>query len=205
MSLIPQVSSLYVILILIPVYVSFPLKEDPSVKLVAWTTTPWTLPSNMALCVNPNMEYVKVKEKESGEQYVQSLIRNVQAHVQIIMKKRLVSLYASAKPVDPSAPPKEPVELEYELLDTFPGSSLAGKEYEPLFDYFAGEYAGRAWKVLVDEYVSDESGTGIVHQAPAFGEDDYRVCLRDVRCPLERLFISLLGCHRKDGSPLSCR
>eukprot|EP01128_Nolandella_sp_AFSM9_P000140 TRINITY_DN1022_c0_g1_i1.p1 TRINITY_DN1022_c0_g1~~TRINITY_DN1022_c0_g1_i1.p1 ORF type:complete len:1101 (+),score=353.70 TRINITY_DN1022_c0_g1_i1:405-3305(+) len=151
------------------VTVNFPLTEDPTVKLLAWTTTPWTLPSNMALCVHPDLEYVKVKDKETGETY-------------ILMKERLSILYASAKPKSEEEQKKATeegteVELEYELLDSFPGSALVGKTYTPLFDYFAPEYKDRAWKVLSDTYVTSDSGTGIVHQAPAFGEDDYRVCL----------------------------
>jgi len=131
------------------VIVNFPLIEDPNVSFLAWTTTPWTLPSNLALCVNPDMEYVKIKEIKSGSQY-------------ILMTKRLEILY------------KDPT--QYEVLEKYKGSDLKGKKYVPLFpDYFPTEGA-KGWFVCTDKYVTDESGTGIVHQAPAFGEDDYRVC-----------------------------
>ncbi|CAG0912846.1 unnamed protein product [Notodromas monacha] len=157
------------------VMVSFPLEEDPQVSLVAWTTTPWTLPSNLTLCVNPNLLYAKVEDKASKKIF-------------ILMQSRLVSLYKS--------------EAEYALIDTFPGSRLLGKAYEPLFPYFAKcltmlcpeQMKERgAFRVLNDEYVTEESGTGVVHQAPYFGEDDYRVCLSagvitkdmEIICPVD--------------------
>eukprot|EP00116_Pleurobrachia_bachei_P002236 sb/3462498/ len=132
------------------VIVSFPCDQEPGVSLIAWTTTPWTLPSNLALCVNPEMIYVKVSDKtRDGAKF-------------ILMEARLCALYKS--------------EEEYEILDRFPGKKLAGLTYTPLFPYLAGEMKS-AFKVCLDGYVTSDSGTGIVHQAPAFGEDDYRVCL----------------------------
>uniref|UniRef100_A0A1A9WSN8 Isoleucine--tRNA ligase, cytoplasmic n=1 Tax=Glossina brevipalpis TaxID=37001 RepID=A0A1A9WSN8_9MUSC len=117
-----------------------------------WTTTPWTLPSNFACCVNPNMNYVKVTDKKSRRFY-------------ILAECRLSYVYKS--------------EDEYEILENFPGKTLAGIHYKPLFPYFSnrGEQV-KAFKVLVDDYVTDDSGTGIVHNAPYFGEDDHRVCLQ---------------------------
>ncbi|KHJ41785.1 isoleucine--tRNA ligase [Trichuris suis] len=133
------------------VMVSFPLVNEPTVNLVAWTTTPWTLPSNLALCVNPNLEYVKVLDKQHNRVYV-------------MMEARLSSLYKS--------------DSEYEVLERFAGRELKDLEYVPLFDYFIHMKKERhAFRVLCDEYVTSESGTGVVHQAPYFGEDDYRVCL----------------------------
>uniref|UniRef100_A0A5S6R4N6 Isoleucine--tRNA ligase, cytoplasmic n=1 Tax=Trichuris muris TaxID=70415 RepID=A0A5S6R4N6_TRIMR len=133
------------------VMVSFPLVNDPTVSLVAWTTTPWTLPSNLAVCVHPDLQYVKVRDKEHHRIY-------------ILMEARLSSLYKS--------------DSEYEVLDRFAGRSLKDLNYVPLFDYFIHmRKARRAFRVLCDEYVTAESGTGVVHQAPYFGEDDYRVCL----------------------------
>ncbi|ESO01625.1 hypothetical protein HELRODRAFT_81400, partial [Helobdella robusta] len=133
------------------VVVGFPLLDDPSVEFVAWTTTPWTLPSNMALCVNPELTYVKVKDLKLARTY-------------IMMEDRLCQLFH--KPED------------YEIVERFPGAKLEGIEYTPLFDYFVEMKKNGAFKVLVDGYVSNESGTGIVHQAPYFGEDDYRISLR---------------------------
>ncbi|KAK3601599.1 hypothetical protein CHS0354_027846 [Potamilus streckersoni] len=149
------------------VIISFPLIESPDVSLIAWTTTPWTLPSNLSLCVNPEMDYVRVKDKSHG-------------HVYIMMEARLESLF------------KKPE--EYIILDKFKGKTLEGKQYKPLFEYFAymREKTG-AFRVLADSYVTAESGTGVVHQAPYFGEDDQRVCLHygvitkdmDMICPVD--------------------
>ncbi|XP_040853139.1 isoleucine--tRNA ligase, cytoplasmic isoform X4 [Ochotona curzoniae] len=132
------------------VFVTFPLEEDENTSLVAWTTTPWTLPSNLALCVNPDLQYVKVKDTARGK-------------FLILMEARLSALYKS--------------ESDYETLERFPGSYLKGKKYKPLFDYFVKMKENGAFTVLVDHYVKEEEGTGVVHQAPYFGADDYRVCM----------------------------
>ncbi|RZF34931.1 hypothetical protein LSTR_LSTR011425 [Laodelphax striatellus] len=146
------------------VVVSFPLIDDPSVALVAWTTTPWTLPSNLALCVNPTSIYVKVKDNATGKVY-------------ILMEARLESLFKK--------------EDEYTVLEKMEGAKLGGLKYEPIFPFFKQMTSG--FRVLCDQYVTEESGTGIVHQAPYFGEDDYRVCLQngvvtrgqDIICPVD--------------------
>ncbi|XP_034633353.1 isoleucine--tRNA ligase, cytoplasmic [Trachemys scripta elegans] len=132
------------------VIVSFPLDEDENISLVAWTTTPWTLPSNLALCVNPELQYVKLKDSATGKIY-------------ILMEARLVALYKS--------------ESEYVILDRFPGITLKGKKYKPLFEYFIKCKNNGAFTVVTDNYVKEEEGTGVVHQAPYFGADDYRVCM----------------------------
>lgn len=148
------------------VIVSFPLEDEPEVSLVAWTTTPWTLPSNLAVCMHPELIYVRVKEVSTGNQY-------------ILMEARLFSLF------------KKP--QEYEIVSKFPGKDMKGRSYKPLFDYFASWKAHGAFQVLNDTYVTSESGTGIVHQAPYFGEDDFRICLAagiirkdgDLVCPID--------------------
>ncbi|XP_058844486.1 isoleucine--tRNA ligase, cytoplasmic-like [Acipenser ruthenus] len=132
------------------VTVTFPLEEDESVSLIAWTTTPWTLPSNLALCVNPELMYVKIKDHATGKVY-------------IMMEARLSALFKS--------------DAEYTLLDKFPGKTLKGKKYKPLFDYFITSKESGAFTVVLDNYVREEEGTGVVHQAPYFGADDYRVCM----------------------------
>ncbi|XP_021104140.1 isoleucine--tRNA ligase, cytoplasmic isoform X4 [Heterocephalus glaber] len=132
------------------VFVTFPLEEDENISLVAWTTTPWTLPSNLAVCVNPDMVYVKVKDVARGK-------------LLILMEARLSALYK--------------LESDYEILERFPGVYLKGKKYKPLFDYFLKYKENGAFTVLVDNYVKEEEGTGIVHQAPYFGADDFRVCM----------------------------
>ncbi len=156
------------------VIVSFPLEEDPNVKLLAWTTTPWTLPSNLAVTVNGNFTYVKIKDKKRGE-------------IWILSEERLGEIY-------PQLPKKGSASaLPYEVMEKFTGRQLEGKKYIPLFDYFHRFIENGAFRVLVDDYVTNESGTGIVHCAPAFGEDDYRVAKlagivlkgTDVPCPVD--------------------
>eukprot|EP00164_Ancoracysta_twista_P005275 GFYU01007220.1.p1 GENE.GFYU01007220.1~~GFYU01007220.1.p1 ORF type:complete len:1143 (+),score=481.12 GFYU01007220.1:42-3470(+) len=150
------------------VVVTFPLVEDPNVNVIAWTTTPWTLPSNLALCVNPDQTYVKIEDPESKRIY-------------ILMEARLKQLY------------KDPAKAKFKTLAKYKGSELAGKQYTPLFTYFEKEYKGRAFKICADSYVTDDSGTGVVHMAPGFGEDDYRVCVANgvikkgdaVLCPID--------------------
>jgi len=152
------------------VVVNFPMEEDPNVKLVAWTTTPWTLPSNLALCVNPDEVYVKVKCKKTGEVY-------------ILMEARLCELF------------KKPE--NYEVMgEKFLGKTLKNKKYKPLFNYFSHMKSDKAdegaFRVLCDGYVTSDSGTGVVHQAPFFGADDHRVCgewkvfkKSEVICPVD--------------------
>ncbi|KAI3934371.1 hypothetical protein MKW92_006840 [Papaver armeniacum] len=168
------------------IMVSFPIIGDPhNAALVAWTTTPWTLPSNLCLCVNAKFDYVKVRNKTSGLVYVVAKCRLSQ----------LPSDMKKSKADGPNAPSQDPknaksknksssngkVEKEadsgpYELLETMTGASLVGLKYIPLFDYFA-DFSGSAFRVVADNYVTDDSGTGVVHCAPAFGEEDYRVCI----------------------------
>uniref|UniRef100_A0A0K2TFA5 Isoleucine--tRNA ligase, cytoplasmic n=1 Tax=Lepeophtheirus salmonis TaxID=72036 RepID=A0A0K2TFA5_LEPSM len=151
--------------------IMFPLEDEPETSLLAWTTTPWTLPSNLACCVNPESTYVKVKEIKSSKLF-------------IVMEVRLSSVFKK--------------ESEYEILEKFKGSALKDKKYKPLFEYFknmkSSEPGKGAFRILVDTYVTEDSGTGVVQQAPYFGEDDYRVCLaaeviykgRDnIVCPLD--------------------
>lgn len=134
------------------VTVAFPLVDDPNTILVAWTTTPWTLPSNIALCVNPDYEYAKILDEKTGKTY-------------ILLEKLLTTLF------------KNPKKEKLKVVGKVKGSELKGLRYVPLFDYFYEEFKDKGFRVLNDSYVTDDSGTGIVHQAPAFGEEDYRVCL----------------------------
>ena len=123
---------------------------------LAWTTTPWTLPSNVALCVNPNETYVKVKAADNYTYYM----------AEALLDKVLGSLA------------KEEGEKAYEVLETYKGTDLEYKEYDPLFAC-AGQAAAKQHKkghyVTCDNYVTMTDGTGIVHIAPAFGEDDAQV------------------------------
>ena len=151
------------------VIVSFPLDSDPGVSMVAWTTTPWTLPSNLALCVHPDLIYVKVKDNKKDCVY-------------IMMEVRIPELFRN--------------EDEYTILSRMKGKELEGLTYQPLFPYFEHlKTPGGAFRVLTDTYVTEGAGTGVVHQAPYFGEDDNRVCLasglikkgpaQEVVCPLD--------------------
>ena len=139
--------------------VTFPLTSDPNTVLLAWTTTPWTLPSNLAVAVGPNIDYVKVKK---GDTFY------------LLAKDRLSSYF------------KDPKEVE--IVETMKGKSLVGKHYEPLFPYFAEKRQKNAFQVLIDDFVSTEDGTGIVHMAPAFGEVDFFVCAEaeiELVCPID--------------------
>lgn len=134
------------------VTVSLPLINDPDkAALLVWTTTPWTLPSNLAACVHPELIYVRLKQLSTERVF-------------IMLESRIETIF---QPND------------YEILCTFPGIELKWRQYEPVFPYFYERCKDKAFRVLVDEYVTAESGTGIVHQAPYFGEDDYRVCLNN--------------------------
>ena len=161
------------------VVVSFPVVGMEGVSFVAWTTTPWTLPSNIALCVHPTMEYIQILDKKADKRYILSKSRLGQLFPIMNNKKKWK--------------PKMADEL-YAIEETFVGSDLVGKKYQPMFDYFVNdEDAGEYFRILSDTYVTDDAGTGIVHQAPAFGEDDYRVCLahgviqkgKDLPCPVD--------------------
>ena len=128
---------------------------------LAWTTTPWTLPSNLGLCMGPEVDYVKILDKESGDFY-------------IFAEARLSAYY------------KE--DTAYEIIYRAKGKDFIGAEYEPLFPYFASlkdpkvceeeskqKCEKGAFRMFNAEYVSTEDGTGIVHIAPAFGEEDHKV------------------------------
>ena len=117
-------------------------KKDEDVYFLAWTTTPWTLPSNVALCVNPDEEYSKVKQGDYTYILASALVETV-------------------------------LKDDYTVLETYKGKELEGIEYEPLWGGL--NVKGKAWYVVCDNYVTLTDGTGIVHIAPAFGEDDSRI------------------------------
>ena len=139
---------------------------------LAWTTTPWTLPSNVALCVNPDDTYCKVKAADGYTYYM----------AEALLEKVLGKLAAEDTPA-------------YEVLDTFKGTDLEGKEYVALYECTAAEAAKQRKKahyVVCDSYVTMSDGTGIVHIAPAFGEDDGRVG-RKYNLPVVK-FVDEKGC-----------
>ncbi len=142
--------------------VLFKLEDEENTYLSAWTTTPWTLPSNLGLIVNEEMDYKKLYLKEQD--------------INIIIAAMRVEAYAKQLG-------------EYEEVASFKGSSLKGKTYEPLFNFFAHHKADGCFQIFADEYVTTDNGTGIVHAAPAFGEDDNRVMkaagVTTVECPID--------------------
>ena len=134
------------------VVVTFPLLDDPQTCLLAWTTTPWTLPSHTGIAANPKFEYVKIHDEASGKNY-------------ILLESLLRTIY------------KDPKKAKFKIVDRIKGSDLKGVRYEPLFDYFYEEFKDFGFRVLNADYVTADNGVGLVHQSPAFGEDDYKVAM----------------------------
>ncbi|PWU97758.1 putative valyl-tRNA synthetase [Trypanosoma cruzi] len=157
------------------VMVTFQTRDDPNTYFIAWTTTPWTLPSNLALCVHPNLDYVKVLDTKTKRHY-------------IVGELRLGEVFPSKKKgahKGDEAPP-------YVIVTRMKGTELVGTKYEPLFPYFKSTYGETAFRVISDTYVTTDSGTCVVHQAPGFGEEDYRICIsngilkkEEVLCPVD--------------------
>jgi isoleucyl-tRNA synthetase len=129
--------------------VRFRLKDNPKVSFLAWTTTPWTLPSNVALAVHPGLDYVQVAVADE----------------EFILAKDLLPAVFKGLPVD--------LVKDVRTVRTVKGKELIGTKYEPIFKYGTPE-GGKAWEVMGADFVTLDTGTGIVHIAPAFGEDDYR-------------------------------
>ena len=132
----------------ISVTAKFELEDEPGTYILAWTTTPWTLPGNVALAVGENIDYVRVESE--GEQY-------------ILAKERLEDIFK---------------DKEYKILEEFKGKELEGRSYKPAFNYYKDkdlENKENIWKVYTADFVSTEEGTGIVHIAPAFGAEDMQL------------------------------
>ncbi|CAI7906837.1 unnamed protein product, partial [Closterium sp. NIES-53] len=204
------------------VVVTFPLHGDADgAALVAWTTTPWTLPSNLALCVNPAFSYCKVRNRDTG-----AVLMLAHSRLCALPGRKKVKgegkgdAKGEAKGDEKAAEEKGKGEAKggkagggekgkggkgggkkgggskeqgggaaaggggvegldeslYEVIATVTGADLVGLTYEPMFPYYK-EAMPSAFRVVADSFVTDDSGTGVVHCAPAFGEDDYRVCL----------------------------
>ncbi len=141
------------------VTVTFPITEGKyeGVKILAWTTTPWTLPTNFALAVGPEIVYAVINTATGKYLLAKSLIAN---HIKDFGFDDIDSALAAVE-------------------STVLGKDLAGIKYERLFDYYADVSkfeVKNAWQVIVGDYVADNEGTGIVHQAPAYGEDDQKLC-----------------------------
>lgn len=141
------------------------------VYLTAWTTTPWTLPSNLALCVGPAIEYALVEELDSGDRLVFAATRLA------AYDKKLAAAIGDGGNRGAATAEGD----RFRFVRKVAASELVGLRYEPLFPYFRDRSAaqgGSAFVVLEDGFVTTEDGTGIVHLAPAYGEDDFRVCRR---------------------------
>src|SRR3989339_1860090 len=136
----------------ISVTAKFELADEPGTYLLAWTTTPWTLPGNVAIAVNKDIDYVKVEAE--GIKYV-------------LAKERLESVFNTP----------------YKIEKEFKGSELVGKSYIPVFDYYLNDKTIKnhenGWKVYHADFVTAESGTGIAHEAPAFGAEDMELGIKE--------------------------
>ncbi len=129
------------------VIATFPLVDEPDVSILAWTTTPWTLPGNVLLAVQPSAMYAEVASE--GKRY--------------ILAEELVSKLFDG--------------VEHEVRRTLPATEIIGKRYAPLFPFYAD--TANAFRVVAGDFVTLDDGTGVVHIAPAFGEDDYEVGRRE--------------------------
>lgn len=149
-----EVAQGYVDLKDISVYAKFELADEPNTFLLAWTTTPWTLPGNTAIAVNKDIVYAKVKV---GNEFL------------ILGKESVMNVL---------------VGLDYEIVEEFTGEKLIGKKYKPVFDYYNNseslekiKNSENIYKVWHADFVNTSMGTGIAHEAPAFGEDDYNLAM----------------------------
>jgi isoleucyl-tRNA synthetase len=138
--------------------VRFRVEGKPHAWILAWTTTPWTLPSNLALAVGADIPYVWVRDGQ--EEY-------------LLARERVPAVFKKERP---------------EVIREVQGTELAGLRYEPLFDYFKPLVQQGAFRVITADFVSTEEGTGVVHMAPGFGEEDHRAALAaglPVVCPMD--------------------
>jgi len=157
------------------VYVSFPIKGEKDVSFLVWTTTPWTLSSNMYAAVNPKFDYVEV----TG-----SKLKSGSVIIAAGLKDALAKKFG----------------CELEVKRTFKGTDLIGKEYSPPFDLFASQGGGahKLWRVIAADFVTLDAGTGIVHIAPAFGEDDFMAHRKEAGANLDTA--PLLCAVQPDGT-----
>ncbi|MDD3118145.1 MAG: isoleucine--tRNA ligase [Victivallales bacterium] len=152
--------------------------DEPGTWFLAWTTTPWTLPSNMALAAGPDIDYVKIKDGDA---------------CYVMAEARVPAYYKKEKP---------------EIVARFKGRELNGRQYRPLFPYFADLAGDGAFRIINADFVSTEDGTGIVHIAPGFGEDDNaagrangipEVCPIDAECRFTAEVSDYFGMYVKDA------
>ena len=132
------------------IFIRLPLVDEPGTSLLVWTTTPWTLPGNVAVAVHPDVDYVKIERSMQDE-----------GTERLILARALLEKVFGDEPV--------------KILETFKGKQLKGKRYHPLFTFIPTEKP--AYFVVMGDYVTTEDGTGLVHIAPAFGAEDMQVSL----------------------------
>jgi isoleucyl-tRNA synthetase len=140
----------------------FPLVDEENSALLIWTTTPWTLPANLAVMASPCIEYVKILEKSSQRSYILSSAR--------------LHIYFP----DPN---------RYTLVRRYTGKELYGKRYLPPFSYYLRQREAKAFRIILEQSISEEEGTGLVHCAPAFGEVDFFACSNEgieLVCPIDQ-------------------
>ncbi|MFO0651352.1 MAG: isoleucine--tRNA ligase [Polyangiales bacterium] len=135
--------------------IAFELADEPGTFVLAWTTTPWTLPSNLGLAVHREHEYVKLYDRTTDRRY-------------IVAAALWENLFHHAKPKHDAT-----------VLETVKGEALLGMRYKPLFPYFAHKADEGAFKVIHSDHVTLDAGTGVVHIAPAYGEDDFQAGKRN--------------------------
>jgi len=136
------------------IIITFPAigdKDDAS--FIAWTTTPWTLPSNLALAVNPEFDYVKFRDEASSKVYI-----CLEPRLEYVLKQAKIKAHT--------------------IIEKVKGAALVGTEYTPLFEFFAERRADRCFTVIGSGHVTKDAGTGIVHCSPGFGEEDYACCIK---------------------------
>ncbi|MBR3222085.1 MAG: isoleucine--tRNA ligase [Kiritimatiellae bacterium] len=135
--------------------------RSTAVYLLIWTTTPWTLPENLAICAGAGIDYVAVRDLTDDAR-----------PIYVMAKARLSTIFKNPAKAEKTGTDR----ATFEVVTEFKGSELKGWRYEPMFPYFADKAAEGAFVVLNDDYVTTDDGTGLVHIAPAYGEDDFRVC-----------------------------
>jgi isoleucyl-tRNA synthetase len=176
-----EVSQGYKDIVDLAVTVKFELADEPGTFVLAWTTTPWTLPGNTALAVHPEVDYVKVRVLDAAKQEKNGEL----SYVHVILAKDIFESLGLRNDKDPLrlafgevyADKEKDGEVARgaEVVEEFKGSALLGKRYKPLFAYYESATLPNKeniWKIWPAEYVTTDAGTGIVHLAPAFGEED---------------------------------
>lgn len=154
--------------------VKFELMDEPGTFVLAWTTTPWTLPGNVALAVNPEIDYVKIKTEEGNYILAKTIFESLFNREDRDSLKLSFKLVYAPDLNDSGVARKAPI-----IAENLKGEDLIGKTYKPAFDYYLNDETIKnrenGWKIYGADFVTTEDGTGVVHIAPAFGEDDMKL------------------------------